>query len=139
MRGHVAVPLSDVWKLGLAAGLAAAIVMSACGRAPRQTVPAAELRRLVACALVLYGVGALASVTHHAALAGLVYGAGITVAALAAWLSRGRDQEDPPDSGAPVDGPPPTEPDGLPGFDWTRFEREFRDYASGRRPPARVG
>jgi hypothetical protein len=61
------------------------------------------------------------------------------VAALAAWLSRGRDQEDPPDSDGPADGPPPPEPDGLPGFDWTRFEREFGDYATDHRAPARAG
>jgi len=70
---------------------------------PRQSVPRTELRRLVVCALTLYAVGGLASLTHHEALAGLVYGAGIIVAALAAWLSRGRDQEDPPGGDEPVD------------------------------------
>ena len=82
------------------------------------------------CALTLYAVGGLASLTHHGALAGLVYGSGILVAALAAWLSRGRDSEDPPDDDdQPVDEQPPPEPDGMPWLDWATFEREFRDYS----------
>jgi hypothetical protein len=117
-------------KLALAVVLVAAIATSACARAPRRSVEPTELRRLVACALGLYAVGGLASITHHSALAGLVYAAGIGVAALAAWLSRGRDQEDPPDGGPdPVDEEPPPRPDGVPWWDWERFEREFRDYA----------
>ena len=136
-------PLTVAWKLGFAAMLVVAIFASACVRAPRHAVPATELRRLVVCSLVLYAVGAMASLTRHAALAAVVYGAGISVAALAAWLSRGRDQEDPPDDGDdPVDEQPPPEPDGVPRLDWARFEREFREYASRKRPPAqppRVG
>ncbi len=130
-------PLTVAWKLGFAAVLVVAIFASACVRAPRRAAPAAELRRLVVCSLVLYGVGALASLTHHVALAAVVYGAGISVAALAAWLSRGRDQEDPPDDGdQPVDEQPPPEPDGVPRLDWARFEREFREYARRQeRPP----
>jgi hypothetical protein len=139
MGKRVVVPLTVAWKLGFAAVLVAAIFASACMRAPRHSVPAAELRRLVVCSLALYAVGALASLTHHAALAAVVYGAGISVAALAAWLSRGRDQEDPPDDGhAPVDEQPPPEPDGVPRLDWTRFEREFRDYARRQEQPPRV-
>lgn len=126
-----------VWRLGLAAALVVAVMTSACARAPRRSTPAGELWRLVVCALVLYAVGALAALAHHAAMAGVVYGFGIGVAALAAWLSRGRDQEDPPGGGrggsAPVDGPPSPEPDGEPPLDWARFEREFRRYAE-RRP-----
>jgi hypothetical protein len=127
------VALSDAWKLALAVVLAAAIVTSVCARAPRRSVPAGDLKRLVACALILYAIGALASVTHHGIAAGTVFGAGISVAALAAWLSRGRDQEDPPDGGEPVDEPPPARPDGEPHLDWASFEREFRDYAQRRR------
>jgi hypothetical protein len=137
MGSRVVVPLTVAWKLVFAAVLVAAIFASACVRAPRYKVPAAELRRLVVCSLALYAVGALASLSHHPALAAVVYGAGISVAALAAWLSRGRDQEDPPDDGhQPVDEQPPPEPDGVPRVDWARFEREFREYASKQRPPA---
>jgi hypothetical protein len=126
----VIVPLTVAWKLGFAVILIGAILASACVRAPQRTVASTELRRLVLCALVLYGVGGLASLTHHPALAAVVYGSGISVAALAAWLSRGRDQEDPPGGGdAPVDEQPPPSPDGIPRVDWARFDREFREYA----------
>lgn len=134
------VPLTDVWKLGFAVVLGAAVVASACARAPRQSVAPADLQRLVVCALVLYAVGIAAALTHHAGLAALVYGAGISVAALAAWLSRGRDQEDPPDGGDdgdPGDAPPPPEPDGVPHFDWAQFERQFRAYERDRSRPSR--
>ncbi len=78
-------------------------------------MPGADLRRLVVSALGLYAVGGVASLTHHPVLAGLVYAAGIIVCALAAWLSRGTDSEDPPRGGEdPVDERPPPEPDGLP-------------------------
>jgi hypothetical protein len=124
------VSLSGAVKLTFALALVGAIFLSACARAPRQSVPRCELRRLVLCALTLYAVGGLASLTHHGALAGLVYGSGILVAALAAWLSRGRDADDPPDdSDEPVDEQPPPEPEGVPRLDWAAFEREFRDYA----------
>jgi hypothetical protein len=135
----VGVPLTVAWKAAFAIVLVMAIMASACARAPRRSIPASELRRLVVCAVVLYTVGALASLSHHPALAGLVFGAGIAVAALAAWLSRGRDQEDPPDGDQPVDEQPPPEPDGVPGFDWARFEREFQRYARDQSPPTSVG
>ncbi len=137
----MAVPLTAAFKLGFALALVLAILASACARAPRRSVDPAELRRLVVCALGLYGVGGFASLTHHSDLAGLVYGAGIGVSALAAWLSRGRDQEDPPGDEDPVHQPPP-EPDGLREFDWARFEREFRAYTLEQRSPSqpsRVG
>ena len=140
MGRRVVVPLTVAWKLAFAAVLVVAIFASAFIRAPRRSVPAAELRRLVVCSLSLYAVGALASLTHHPAVAAAVYGAGISVAALAAWLSRGRDQEDPPDDGdEPVDEQPPPEPDGVPPVDWARFEREFREYARRQEQPPRVG
>jgi hypothetical protein len=136
MRIGMALTLSSAWRLAFAAALVGAILCSAFARAPRQSVPPAELRRLVLCALGLYAVGGVASLTHHQVLAGLVYGAGIIVAALAAWLSRGRDREDPPDDGEPDDELPPPEPDGVPRLDWAAFERDFRAYASrgGERP-----
>jgi hypothetical protein len=140
MGKRVVVPLTVAWKLGFAVLLVVAIFASACARAPRRAVPSTELRRLVICSLILYAVGGLASLTHHPALAAVVYGAGISVAALAAWLSRGRDQEDPPDDGdEPVDEQPPPEPDGVPPFDWARFERDFREYARRQGQPPRVG
>ena len=139
MVAAVVVQLSVVWKLAFAVVLLGAILASACVRAPRRSVPPGELRRLVICALALYGVGGLASLSHHPALAGLVYGAGISIAALAAWLSRGRDQEDPPDGDQPVAPPPPPDPDALPRLDWQRFERDFRDYARRQRPPSPIG
>jgi hypothetical protein len=134
------VPPSVAWKLVLAIALAAAIFVSLYARAPKRTIPGSDLRRLVVSALALYAVGALASLTHHPMVAALVYAAGIGVCALAAWLSRGSDSEDPPDDEDPVDEQPPPEPDGLPAFDWDMFEREFRTYA-GRSPrePARDG
>jgi hypothetical protein len=118
--------------------LVATILVSACARAPRQSVPTAELRRLVLCALGLYAVAAMASLSHHGVLAGIVYAAGIVIAALAAWLSRGRDQGDPPsDEDEPVDEQPPPDPDGVPRLDWAAFERDFHDYASRRPEPTR--
>jgi hypothetical protein len=123
-------PPSLAWKLAFAAILVAAIATSACARAPRRAADPAELRRLVICALGLYAIGGVATLTHHSALAAIVYATGISVAALAAWLSRGRDQEDPPDGGSePVDEQPPPGPDGVPWWDWERFERDFREYA----------
>jgi hypothetical protein len=123
-------PPTLAWKLAFAVVLVAAITTSACARAPRRAADPVELRRLVICALGLYAIGGLATLTHHSILAGIVYATGISVAALAAWLSRGRDQEDPPDGGSePVGEEPPPGPDGMPWWDWDRFEREFREYA----------
>jgi hypothetical protein len=129
-------PPSVAWKLVLALALMAAIFVSLYARAPQHAVPGSDLRRLVVSALGLYAVGGLASLTHHRLLAALVYSAGIVVCALAAWLSRGSDSEDPPDDDDPVDEQPPPEPDGLPRFDWDLFEREFRTY-SEREPAGR--
>jgi hypothetical protein len=133
---RVVVSLSFASKVAFAMVLAIAIFVSACARAPRHSVPTSELRRLLAGALVLYAVGGLATLTHHPALAALVYATGIAVAALAAWLSRGRDQDDPPGGSKPLHEPPPPEPDGVPRLDWERFEREFRDWERRRRQPS---
>jgi len=131
-------PPSVAWKLLLALVLVGAIVLSACARAPRRPMARADLRRLVFAALTLYGVGVFASMTHHPALAGIVYVAGIAACALAAWLSRGSDSEDPPrGDDDPIDEQPPPKPDGVPQFDWRAFERDFRDYSErSRRHPA---
>jgi hypothetical protein len=132
---------SDAWKLVLAVVLLGAIAISAWARAPKAAAPTSELHRLVISALGLYVVGAVAWFTHHLLLAVLVYAAGITIAAVAAWLSRGSDSEDPPDDdgGEPHDEPPSPEPDGVPWFDWAAFERDFRAYSSrGGGKPAGV-
>lgn len=126
------VPPSTAWKLVLALALAAAIFGSLLFRAPRRAVAGAELRRLVLSAMGLYAVGGAASITHHPRLAGFVYAAGIAVCALAAWLSRGSDSEDPPGGEEPVDEQPPPEPDGLPTLDWAHFEAQFREYSRRR-------
>jgi hypothetical protein len=133
MKVRMVISLAAAWRLALAIAFCGAIFMSACARAPSHSVPGAELRRLVVCALILYVVGAVASLSHHELLAGFVYGAGIMVSALAAWLSRGRDQEDPPGGEEPHDEPPPPEPDGVPPLDWAAFERDFRAYARRQR------
>src|SRR6516225_2820780 len=115
---------AEAWKLGLAAVLGAGIFLSVCAHAPRRSVPSSDLRRLVLSALGLYAVGALASLEHRAIVAGLVYAAGILICALAVWLSRGSDPEDPPRGGEePTDERPPPEPDGVPRFNWQEFER----------------
>jgi hypothetical protein len=132
---------SNAWKLALAVVLLVAIVVSAYATAPRRSVPGADLRRLVLSAIALYGVGAIASFSHHPIIAALVYAAGIVVCALAVWLSRGSDPEDPPSDGKePSDERPPPEPDGVPelDLDWGEFERAFRAYAERSRRPAGV-
>jgi hypothetical protein len=135
-RQEMPLPPSIAWKFVLVVVLVGAILVSACARAPRRPMPRVELRRLVLAALVLYGVGVFASLTHHPLLAGVVYVSGIAACALAAWLSRGIDPDDPPEDGgedSPNEGPPPDEPDGLPTFDWGVFERQFQAYAERRR------
>jgi hypothetical protein len=131
------VPASDTWKLALGVALTAAILLGACGAAPRRAVAFVDLRRLVASALGLYIVGGIASLTHHPVLAALVYAAGISICALALWLSRGTDSDEGPPGGGeqPTDERPPPEPDGLTEFDWTVFEHEFRAYSQSGDPP----
>lgn len=123
------------WKIALALVLLVIILLGAGARAPRRSLAAADLRRLVAAALGLYGVGGLAWLTHHLALAVFIYAVGIIVAALAAWLSRGSDPDDPPGESS-LDEEPPRDPDGL-RVDWTAFERDVRAYADRARMPSR--
>ncbi|MDQ6730952.1 MAG: hypothetical protein M3022_11790 [Actinomycetota bacterium] len=140
MTVKVVLSFAAAWRLVLAIAFCLAILLSVYARAPRQSVPGSDLKRLVVSALMLYGVGGLASLTQHPVLAGLVDGAGITVSALAAWLSRGQDHGGPPDDEDPEDEEPPPEPDGVPRLDWARFEREFRDYSERRgREPTHTG
>lgn len=131
-------PSSIAWKLVVVVVLVGAILLSACARAPRRPLPRVELRRLVLAAVTLYAVGVFASLTHHPLLAGVVYVSGIAACALAAWLSRGIDPDDPPEDGGedpPNEGPPSDDPDGMPAFDWAAFERQFRSYSNRRHAP----
>jgi hypothetical protein len=120
---------SEMWKLALAIALVALIFGGAFARAPKRTVPGRDLRLMVLAALALYAVGALASFTRHPALAAGVYAAGIAVCALAAWLSRGAEPDDPPGGPDDEEDDPPRGPDGSPELDWSEFERAFRAYA----------
>jgi hypothetical protein len=126
---------SFAWKLVLAVVLGTAIVASAYAKAPRRSFPGGDLRRLVFAALVLYGVGLVASLSHHGVLAAVLYATGIVVSALAAWLSRGSDSGGgPPPGDEPADEQPPPHPDGMPRFDWAAFERDFRAYDRRQEP-----
>jgi hypothetical protein len=112
---------SFVWKLVLAAALAAAILISAVARAPRRPVPRADLRALVLGALLLYAVGLAAALSHRQTLAALLYGSGITVSSLAGWLSRAADAGEPPDHGETPGEPSPPGPE----IDWDALERQL--------------
>ena len=126
------VPPADSWKLVLAVSLFAAVVASARVKPPRKAVPLSELRRLVVGALALYGVGLAASLSHHTLLAVILYACGISVSALAAWLSRAEASGGPPPDEEPADERPP-DPDGAPHFDWAQFERQLEDYTRRER------
>jgi hypothetical protein len=130
--------MSSGWKLALTLGLLVAILASVCLRAPRRPMERFELRRLVLGALLLYGIGAVASVLHRGQLAGLLYASGILVCSVAVWLSRGAERGDGPDGPGggepPQDEQPPPGPDGLPLLDWDEFDRERAGW--GRRAPA---
>lgn len=123
---------SSAWKLVLAVVLIAAVLASARARAPERPFPRDDLKRLVAAALLLYGVGLTASFSHHAILAALLYAAGIGISAFAAWLSRGVDSGGPPSAEEPT-GEPPAPPPARSSFDWQAFERDFRAYDRRRR------
>jgi hypothetical protein len=120
--------ISSGWKLALTVGLMVAILGSISVRPPGRPVARHELRRVVLAALLLYAVGAVASMLHRGQLAGIVYAAGIFVGSLAVWLSRGSDRGDGPDGPGgdepPQDRYPPVGPDGVPLFDWEEFDRE---------------
>ena len=80
--------------------------------APARAVPRVDLRRLVLSGLGLYGVGAVASLTHHQPLAAVVYAAGIVMCALAAWPPAARTPMIPPKARNPstsIPRPIPTE------------------------------
>lgn len=130
--------MSTGWKLALTAGLMLAILGSISLRAPGRPIERTDLRRLVFTALLLYGIGAIASVLHRGELAGVLYASGIVVCSVAVWLSRGSERGDGPDgpggSEPPEDEHPPPGPDGLPVFDWDEFDRERAGW--GRREPA---
>jgi hypothetical protein len=118
------------WKLVLGAVLGAAILLSALLPAPRRTVSGTGLRRLLLGALGWYVIGGFAWLTDHAELSGPVCAAGIATCTVAAWLSRGRDSDEPP---RVEDMLPPSDLDGPPELDWAAFERDFREYSQA--PP----
>jgi hypothetical protein len=123
---------TNMWKVLLLVGLMTTIIMSVAWAAPRRRVPRSEIHGLAFSGLCLYVVGAFALVVHRHTLAGLVFAAGIVNCALAVWLSRGVDFEDPPpdDDSEPADEPSPPGPEGVPVVDWNEFERAFRAYAA---------
>jgi hypothetical protein len=124
---------SFVWKLVLASALGAAILLGAVARAPRRPIPRADLRALVAGALLLYGVGLIASLSHRPTLAAILYGSGIAISSLAGWMSRGADSGDPPPgSGRSEEPQPPPDTRTGAGFDWDALERQFREPARER-------
>lgn len=128
----------NAWRLLLAVALVMAIVLSVCWAAPERSTPRSDLHRLILTGLALYAVGAMAALSDRDTVAALVFAAGIFICALAVWLSRGTDSEDPPDGrGEPADEPPPPGPDGLLVFDWGEFERAFRAYEARERASTR--
>jgi hypothetical protein len=136
MVHYLELMLMGSWKLLLTVALLGAIGCSVFWRAPKVPIEREELRRLVFSAVVLYAVGALASISDRGALAGVVYASGILVCSLAVWLSRGIDRGDggegPGDDGPPDNEHPPPGPDGTPAFDWDAFERDLRNYVEGQ-------
>lgn len=124
-----------MWKLALAVALAGAIIISASARAPRRSTSRGDLQWLLLGALALYAVALLAMLRHRGELTILLFAAGIATSALAAWLSRGREDGGLTGGYEPIDLHPPPGPDDLDGFDWARFERDFRAYVERRRDP----
>jgi len=128
----VLVELSLIWKLGLTVVLLGAIFLSAVARAPRRSFPSDDLRAMVISAVGLYAVGLGASLSHHEAVATLVYAFGIGVSALAVWLSRGADRREPPPRDDDPESPPPDAPVDPPELDWDAFERQLGVYSDRR-------
>lgn len=127
--------LSQSWKLALTILLMLAIFGSVLLRAPRTPVARLELQYLLGAAILLYAIGAVASLSHRAVLAGIVYAFGILVCSLAVWLSRGSNRGrgfEGGEDGSPVHDPPPGG-DGVPPIDWDAFERELAELS--RREP----
>lgn len=118
---------SFAYKLVLAAALCAAILISAVARAPRRPAPRTDLRALVFAALLLYGVGLIAALTHRSTLAAVLYGSGIAVSSLAGWLSRGGDGDN--SHGGPGEQEPSPPGPSDDDVDWDALERQLLDPA----------
>ena len=104
---------SFVWKLALAAALAGAIIISASARAPRRSVPRADLHWLLLGAVALYAVAVFAMLRHHGQFAVVLFAVAIASSAFAAWLSRGREDGGLTPGDEPIDRHPPPAPDDL--------------------------
>ena len=97
------IPSSEVWKLALAFALGGGDPDGRLGTAPPAARSrGADLRRLVARALLLYGVGGLASLSGHPTLAALAYAAGISVCALAPGYPAAATRTIPPRRRGPL-------------------------------------
>jgi hypothetical protein len=125
------------WKLIPTVFMAGALVAGFTVRPPREPVPEGELKRLVAAVAALYVVGAIALFAHRTPLAGVVFGSGLLLCALALWLSRAnRPPRDDGDGDGDGDGgpsplePSPTGPEFVPlgpEFDWAFYEDQLRE------------
>lgn len=129
------VELWVILKIVLALALGGLIFSGLVVRPPRRTYPQADLRVVVLAAFGLYGVGLVASLSHHVTLAMVVYATGIAFSTFAAWLSRGSEPRRPPSDENPSEPPPPDGPGDHPLFDWTAFEHQFRAYAHRHERP----
>jgi hypothetical protein len=114
-----------VLKLTLSVVMVGVLVAGFTVRPPRESVPVAELKRLVVAVAALYIIGVAALLEHRPDLAGIVVGSGLLLCALAVWLSRGlKPPRDDADGGD--DGDPPREPDPGPALLWSFYEEQFR-------------
>jgi hypothetical protein len=110
-------------KLASTLALAGILVAGLTARPPRMPVTPRELISLVLAVVALYLVGAGALFAHRTGLAAVVFAAGLTLAALAIWLSRGGTPPRPAEDGRePEVEPPPPAP-----FDWSFYEQQLRD------------
>ncbi len=118
------------WKLIPTVCLLLALVAGFTVRPPREPVPRAEIQRLMLACAALYAVGGLALVAGRRTLAGVVFGAGLLVFVLAAWLARGTPppQDGGEEGGRGDGGSPPLKPvPSGPDFDWAFYEDQFSE------------
>jgi hypothetical protein len=114
--------------------LAGILLAGVTARPPRTPVTPRELIRFVAAGLVLYLVGGAALLAHRTGLAGVGFGAGLALCALALWLSRGGTPPTRDDDGGPE---PPAYPTPPVDFDWSYYEDQVQDLRSPKPTTAR--